>query len=259
MDLSHLDKKYFIDSSIYNCPFCKRNNVSYSMIDSFSFDWTDKKKCYGYLTQCDSCGKISLHWSWRELRIKKYKHNLDTEGYYIDKFLDTFGLDKEIFYSRPTSYFTLDSRIPEKIRYLIFEAEDSRQANLLVGASACLRKAIYELLEYENSIIVSKKTNRADYQESVKALKKKFSPTVDPQLFDALAHIQEMSSDPLHEGSWNEWDSPKIRFLIELLKAILDEMYIIPDERKKRLGILGQLKSTFEGNKKANDKIDKIK
>jgi len=37
MDLSHLDKKYFIDPHIYNCPFCKRNNVSYSLIDTFSF------------------------------------------------------------------------------------------------------------------------------------------------------------------------------------------------------------------------------
>lgn len=249
MDLSYLDKKYFISHDVYNCPFCKRNNVSYSMIGNFRFDWTDKKECFGYLIACSSCRKTSLHLSFYDLRTHKYTSSIGESSNYFEIPGD---VDNKIFYSRPSSYFTIDSRIPEKVRQLIFEAEESRQANLLVGASACLRRTVYDLLEYEKSIIVNIKTGRADYQNSVKELKKKFSSTVDSQLFDALANIQEMSSDPLHEGSWKEWDSTKLRFLIELVKAILDEMYVMPDERKKRLGILGQLKSTFEGNKKSS-------
>lgn len=56
MDLSHLDKKYFIDVYVYNCPFCKRGNVHYKIVGSLEFDWTEKKKCYGYLVQCQSKG-----------------------------------------------------------------------------------------------------------------------------------------------------------------------------------------------------------
>lgn len=249
MDLSHLDKKYFIDPNVYNCPFCKRNNVKYSMTGNFWFDWSDSKECSGYLITCSSCNKTSLHLSFQDLRGNKYTSRISNSGNYFS--VSTGDIDSKIFYSRPSSYFTLDNRIPSKVRQLIFEAEQSRQANLLVGASACLRKAIYELLEYEQSVMINPKTKRADYQGSVKKLKEKFSNVV-PELFDALSNIQEMVSDPLHEGSWKAWDSPKLRFLIELVKVTLDEMYVIPYERKKRLGILGQLKGTFEKNKKSN-------
>lgn len=257
MDLSHLDKKYFIDAHVYNCTFCKRNNVPYTILEHFEFDWTENKKCYGYLVKCESagCGKVSLHWSWKELIAFIITDKINNRGYYSNSFSESFLLDKEFFFSRPSSFFTLDNRVPVEIRQLIFEAEESRQANFLVGASACLRRAIYELLEHEKSIILNSKTNRPNYQSSIKELKKKFTSTVAPELFDGLANIQEMSSDPLHEGSWREWDSPKIRFLIELLKTIFDEMYIIPDERKKRLSILDQLKNTFEGDKNIKNKV----
>ena len=47
MDQSHLDQKYFIDSKIYNCPFCNRRHVRYFIVESFLFDWSLEKKCYG--------------------------------------------------------------------------------------------------------------------------------------------------------------------------------------------------------------------
>ncbi|MCL5730057.1 MAG: hypothetical protein M1165_00630 [Candidatus Pacearchaeota archaeon] len=95
-----------------------------------------------------------------------------------------------------------------------------------------MRKAIYELLEYEKSIIINEKTGRADYQASVKKLHEKYS-TVSKELFDAMGEIQELTSDLVHEGSWESWDSGHIRILIEFLKAILKEMYVIPDEKRK--------------------------
>lgn len=246
MDLSHLDKKYFIDAHIYNCPFCKRNNVSYSMKDHFEFHWGEHKICHGYIVQCDSenCEKTSMHLSFRELR----EFDLRYHEYYKDKFMDGLDIDAALFFSQPTSYFILDNRIPEKVRELVYEAENSRKSNYLVGASACLRKAVYELLEHEKSIVKNTKTGHANYQESIKILKGKF-PAVAPELFDALGHIQEMTSDNVHEESWEAWDSPKLRFIIELAKATLHEMYVVPEERKERLGLLGQMKAAFSNSK----------
>ncbi len=62
-DQSNLDNKYFIDSHTYNCPFCKRRHVQFSFLDEFTFDWTNEKECHLYQIQCDSCNKISIHFS----------------------------------------------------------------------------------------------------------------------------------------------------------------------------------------------------
>jgi hypothetical protein len=64
-----------------------------------------------------------------------------------------------------------------------------------------------------------------------------------------LGNIQELASDNVHEGSWEAWDSPKLRFIIELAKATLHEIYVVPEERKERLGVLGQMKSIFANSK----------
>ncbi len=44
-DDSHLDQKYFIDDTIYNCPFCNRRHVSYEITNRYRFDWSTKKVC----------------------------------------------------------------------------------------------------------------------------------------------------------------------------------------------------------------------
>ena len=247
MDLSHLDKKYFIDAHKYNCPFCKRNHVSYSLQQTTDFDWAEKKKCFVYIVACNSCGKESLHFSYEDIRER------DQYGSSRSRFRDKIDIDSKMFFSQPSSFFALDERIPREIRELIFEAEKSRQANLLVGASACLRKTIYELLVYEKAIVKNQKTGRADYQASIKNLKTKFS-SVAPELFDALGDIQELASDNVHEGSWEAWDSSKLRFIIELAKATLHEIYVVPEERKERLGVLSQMKSIFSNSKNSEVK-----
>lgn len=65
----------------------------------------------------------------------------------------------------------------------------------------------------------------------------------------ALGDIQELASDNVHEGSWEARDSPKLRFIIELAKATLHEIYVVPEERKEGLGVLGQIKSIFANSK----------
>lgn len=247
MDLSHLDQKYFIDPHKYNCPFCKRNHVSYDLINTEHFDWTDTKKCAVHFVRCNSCQKVSLHFTFNEIRAK------DQYGRNTSDFAKDTDIDGSLFFSQPSSFFALDERIPREIRELIFEAEKSRQANLLVGASACLRKTIYELLVYEKAIVKNQKTGRADYQASIKNLKTKF-PSVAPELFDALGDIQELASDNVHEGSWEAWDSSKLRFIIELAKATLHEIYVVPEERKERLGVLSQMKSIFSNSKNSEVK-----
>ena len=56
-DQSHLDLEYFIDDEIYNCAFCNRRRVSYTVESVFSFDWSDAKKCLVALVACNSCRK----------------------------------------------------------------------------------------------------------------------------------------------------------------------------------------------------------
>ncbi|MBI3251520.1 MAG: hypothetical protein HYZ62_01260 [Candidatus Andersenbacteria bacterium] len=195
-----------------------------------------------------------MHLSFKELRDSDTDYS---PPHFYDLFRQNIDIDASLFFSQPTSYFVLDNRIPEKVRELIYEAENSRKSNFLVGASACLRKAVYELLEYEKTIVKNKKTGRADYQQSIKSLKLKF-PSVAAELFDALGRVQELASDNVHEGSWDAWDSPKLTTLIELTKATLHEMYVVPGERRDRLDVLSQLKSVFSSSKNGKEETEEV-
>ena len=218
-DQSYLDKKYFIDDKVYNCPFCKRNNVAFRILRNYIFDWNNNKKCNVIFVKCESCEKESLHLS--------YDENICLHDYSGHLFFNTdIDIDSKIFYSKPTSFFVIDNRIPGIIRELISEAEGCLKMDFLTGSSACMRKAIYELLIHE-------KITGNYYEEKIKFLKLKF-PNSDPELFDILSHIQEMTSDKIHEQSWDEWDSNNLHILIETLKTILYEIYVLPKEREER-------------------------
>lgn len=142
----------------------------------------------------------------------------------------------------PTSFFVLDDRIPAVIRELITEAESSRKLNLLTGASACARKAVYEFL-------VREKAEGEHYEDKIKSLKEHF-PNVDPELFDVLGHIQDMTSDKVHEQSWPKWDSKNLTLIVETLKAILHEVYVVPQERSSRAGRIRGLLENVRGKAK---------
>ncbi len=231
LDKSYLDRKYFIDPDVYNCPFCKRGNVSYLLTNYLEFDWSAKKKCYVYVAKCSSCNKKSMHLSSDSI----LGDQIFRGGSYYRRFTEGIeDIDSHIFYSEPTSFFTVDTRVPEIIRELITEAEGSRKMNYLTGASACVRKAIYELLVYEKFI-------DGDYKDRIKSLKGKY-PSIDPELFDELSHIQQMTSDKVHEQSWDKWDSPTLRLIIEALKEVLYEIYVLPDEKKQRKNKIQQLR-----------------
>jgi len=235
-DQSYLDKKYFIDETVYNCPFCNRRNVTYAVIKSLEFDWSSDKPCFIYLVECSYCNNVSMHLS--------YENIIDTtrviKTHY--PFKSDIDIDSKIFYSVPTSFFVIDKRIPRLIRELITEAEGCMKMNYLTGASACMRKAIYELLVYE-------KVEAGDYETRIKSLKKKY-PDSDPTYFDTLASIQNMTSDKIHEQSWDKWDSPNLKLIIETLKSVLYDIYVTPQLKKERFIEIQKLREDASKDKK---------
>jgi hypothetical protein len=223
-DQSFLDSKYFIDASIYNCPFCNRRHVKYTNMGYQTFNWSKEKTCYIWRVKCDSCLKMSMHLTFNDIDHPQL----------TNRFKDGVDLDNAFFYSVPTSFFVIDRRIPKTIRELITEAEGCARMNFLTGSSACTRKAIYELLSLE-------KTEGEDYNARISALADKYK-SIDPELFEILRHIKDMTSEKVHEQSWEAWDSKHLHLFLESLKAILHEMYVIPDEKKGRLSAVRNLR-----------------
>ena len=245
MDQSHLDKKYFIDGYKYNCPHCKRGSVSYAVKSKGHFNWNSERTVYIYLVVCQSCGQVSLHLSDFDFPgSHHYPFSAEPENYDSEENgeYDEEKLDEFFFYHQPTSFFTIDSRIKEPIRSLVSEAENSRQMNFLVGASGALRKAIYEFLQDQSA-------EGDKYDEKIKWLKVKY-PYIEPTYFDALANIQGMTSENLHEneGSWEPWSNSDLKYLIQVVKTVLEEVYVLPKERSHAIKKINELrsKSTFK-------------
>jgi hypothetical protein len=219
----------------------------------FVFHWSNDRNVYGYLVTCggDSCQKKSLHFSNYHIELyndKFWAIKNGNETAYASK----LELDKLFFYHQPTTFFTLDGRINEKIRSLVAEAEGCAKMNYLVGASGCLRKAIYELLELEKVPVANNKGSMMDYGDRVKVLKGKYT-TVLPEYFDALANIQGMTSEQLHEGDWKPWTQEEFAFLVETVKEVLTEIYVRPKEKASVLQKILSLKP----QKQVKDQKDK--
>jgi len=238
-DKSYLDKKYFIDRWVYNCPFCNRRNVKYRVIYKFSFNWSENKVCFVYLVKCTDCNNVSMHLSYED--IVKHVSPRYTSVEYYEFLADIDDIDSKIFYSVPTSFFVMDSRIPSIIRELITEAEGCLKMNFLTGASASMRKAIYELT-------VKEKAEGKDYESKIKFLKSKYQ-SIDSALFDILAAIKDMTSDKIHEQSWDKWESDNLKLIIETLKTILHEIYVLPKQKEERLKEVQQLHEKVQKKK----------
>lgn len=234
-DDSHLDARYFVDETTMNCPFCNRRNVVYSLSYPREFDWTLDKKCYIHFATCHSCKKTSMHLTFVELECQ----NIGNSRY---RFYDGSNLDEKFFYSVPTSFFVLDKRIPSILRDLMTEAEGCVKSSFLTGASACTRKLIYELSRLE-------KAAGNNYEERLKSLKEK-REDVEGDYFDTLLTIQQVTSEKVHEESYDGWSAKHLRLILSTVKEILGVMYVIPEVRKeKRLSILA-LKDEVIGKKK---------
>lgn len=120
----------------------------------------------------------------------------------------------------------IDDRIPSVIRELISEAEGCVKMNYVTGASACTRKAIYELLAAQNC-------EGANYDDKITALRDAH-PEVDPTHFEVLGHVKDVTRDHVHEESWEFIGVQHLKLAIETLKAVLHELYVVPDEKQRR-------------------------
>lgn len=231
-DRSDLDARYFIDGSVYNCPFCNRRNVVYAVTGTERFDWTDSKECYAYFVWCRSCAKASMHLSHESLEVEGTKF----AGRWADG-----ELDSKFFYSVPTSFFALDERIPRVLRELLTEAEGALKSNFLTGASACARKVIYELAKREDA-------EGDNYEDRIKSLKRKH-PEVDPYYFDSLVTIQEATSSKVHEEAYDGWESKHLRLILAALSSALHEIYVVPALQRDRRDQLARLRDEVLGGK----------
>jgi hypothetical protein len=139
---------------------------------------------------------------------------------------DDQPLDDFFFFSVPTSFFTLDERIPRVLRELLSEAEGCHKSNFLTGASACARKLVYELG-------VLSKAHGDNYEDRIKSLKA-VHPEVDPTFFDTLLTIQQVTSTKVHENSYDGWEAKHLRVILVALGEVLHEIYVVPAKRDDR-------------------------
>ena len=154
-DESHLDSKYFIDTDRYNCPYCNRRHVSYHIENHVQFDWDDDQISVAFFAKCASCEKTSIHLTFKPNLVWHHEyHGLSLNSVQFPE------IDDYVFYSQPRSYFVLDTTIPKTIRKLVSEADACLKMNFTTGASACMRKAIYELLARKNSHLTSRRPTR---------------------------------------------------------------------------------------------------
>ena len=239
MDDSRLDSKYFIDKYVYNCPFCNRRNVSYFLSNARNeFDWTPEKKCYVYFAVCDSCGKESMHLSFEKIPLTVTNLTTGKLSFNINGGEE---LDNKFFYSVPTSFFSLDKRIPKPLRELITEAEGCLKSNFLTGASVCARKIVYELAILE-------KAEGTNYDERIKSLKK-IRSDIEEVYFDTLLTIQQVTSDKVHEQSYDGWQAKHLRLILSTLVELLNIIYVIPEIRKEKRKSILSLKDEILGKK----------
>ena len=243
-DLSDLDSKYFVDDYVYNSPFCNRRNVSYTVRGKRGFDWTENKKCYVYFVTCHSCGGTSMHLSFDDIELIATNY----QGRWRFDIDEGEDIDQKFFYSVPTSFFSIDNRIPRILRELMTEAEGCLKSNFLTGASTCTRKIIYELARIEKAV-------GNNYEERIKSLKE-LRKDVDEEFFSTLLTIQQVASNKVHEKSYDGWESKHLRLMLSTLKEILDVMYVLPELRKEKRKSIIDLKQEILGAENLDSKED---
>jgi hypothetical protein len=178
-----------------------------------------------------------MHLSFEEIAIQNY-----SSSYYRFIIEENEDLDEKFFYSVPTSFFSLDVRIHRELRELMTEAEGCLKSNFLTGASVCARKLVYELAILEGA-------EGTDYESRLKSLKGK-RPDVEPEYFDTLLTIQQVTSDKVHELSYDGWKSGHLRVILATLTEIFNAMYVIPKLRAERRQSILELREKVLSQKK---------
>ncbi|MGN0919272.1 MAG: hypothetical protein ACI4OR_00715 [Alphaproteobacteria bacterium] len=275
---SELNNKYFIDDKAFNCPFCGLRNTTYTILAILEHDISNQKRGKVVFVQCNKCQKISLHFIPHEMNtsrwdidqfgiVKNYFHGRTAVGMPAtisfknsqndDSEFDV-DIDSQIYHSIPSSFFTMDDRIPKTMRKLFDEAQECRKSNLKTGASACLRKLIYTLLseqlnkKHKKSQQSIKDLGYNHYSDCIKALKE-YHPTL--KIFiEPLEDITGITSDQVHEDSWSEMSPQDLDICLESIKDLLYEIYVQPAILQDRRDKICQLrkKASSKGKKYDN-------
>lgn len=106
-----------------------------------------------------------------------------------------------------------------------------------------MRKIVDELARLQ-------KAEGANYDDRIKSLKA-ILPGVAPEYFDTLLTIQQVTSDKVHEESYDGWQSLHLRAIIAALIEALTEIYVIPKTRERKRQAILDLKSQIKGKKKS--------
>lgn len=95
--------------------------------------------------------------------------------------------------------------------------------NAIIGASACVRKAIYEFLKLEDA-------QGEHYREQISYVKTQHKNKNLDIYFDIIIQIQGMTSNDLHanETMFNKLNSNEIKLYISILNELFVEIYVKP-------------------------------
>lgn len=227
-------KKRVINAQQHNCAHCGTQGANYHNIKLVVVDDVKDKKLGLFCIQCSCCGKITTH---LVKNLYEYARNFEYDGssdysgsfhwhgsnYYVTPTVAL--LDENIIMSIPTPTFIIDADIPHQLRNPLIEAGKCIKENALVGASACVRKAIYEFLSKE-------KAAGDNYDEKIKSIKSNWKHIED--YLDVLKGIKGVTSDQVHEDSFEAFSSEQIKSYVAILEEIFKEIYVIPKKRAER-------------------------
>ncbi|MDA0901969.1 MAG: hypothetical protein O3B09_00975, partial [Proteobacteria bacterium] len=194
------------------------------------------------LVRCNHCSNTSLHLAKDSLEIDY------SSEFHFAYSQDPEEIDEHMIMHIPTSFCVIDQNIPKKLRNLIEEAEKCVKSNCLTGASACIRKAIYQFISDEN--LEGKR-----FEEKIKSLKSKH-PNLDDSYIHILSAMRGITSDQVHEDSYQDFDNQHAKTYIELLKEIFREVYVVPKERKDKNSKIQQMFNSAKSSKDKNKKND---
>lgn len=267
-----LNNKYFIDDKAFNCPFCGLRNTTYTILAVIEHDISKNKKGKVIFVRCERCSKISVHFAPYDVKVTKWDSSktgvVKTNGYeqffnvaYEIFFKNTdsadtiIDLDSKIYHSIPSSFFSMDERIPKEMRRLFDEAQECKKSNFKIGASACLRKLIYTLL-FDQLNKKAGKTKQSlknlgyeHYSDCIKDLKE-YHPNLDV-FIEPLSDITGITSEQVHEASWEEISAQDLSVCLESVKELLYQIYVHPAVLQERRNKIKQMKnkSALMGNK----------
>lgn len=226
-----MGNKIIINTYQHNCSHCGTKGANYTKVQFLKIDENKDKCIYAMFLTCKVCGKISMH-LLKDLNLDNEYYNVSqyfegfySGGKYIIENADIEHLDEHIIMSIPTPTFIIDAGIPKHLRDLLIEASKCIKENALTGASACIRKAIYQFLSKENA-------SGDNYDDKIKSIKNNW-PQISDYL-DVLKGIKGITSDQVHEDSFATFSSEEAKLYISILEEIFREVYVIPKERKLR-------------------------